>query len=563
MEIHIGKQLDETIKLREDLLQWHQDVDKETRKQAELVKQKLPDETKNQLKQRGYNDSDIDNYILVKVTLNEIKWNKDFDQKKVELFENSVKKLNTLDVFFKNLDNACNIPDTNLNSFSSKNITRTRHEFFNSNIWNQDLIETKKSNLKSRDYSEMINEEMSEKDVVQTYGKFLPDNFKDVLNKYNNNENLSDQELSFLIRGCENVKTQVDNKTKDMVEELCIISQIKWMYMCMWEWADFQMNKANEIESKDWILTLKWHIDWIAFSIRQDTNKPDARLQTSTRLRKKDNAFEIWNHFEDSNFILPSQSEVFNLAVKSVNSDWALQEAETPADYVSKLQDKIMSKMDDMYEDTKYANHYMHEQVKWEQIMDKSLSLVKNIKKSEIPTPITESNKGLFDFVGLIHFNIENSTSLEKTKLDSCLTKIHTIVDEYKKNNNTDNNADKDADKDTDKDADTNKVPEPWKYPLIIEHYLTDKTILKNTENLLTWKAVEWESLFDLFNQYKDTSDQRSDWKFWMINLASLENDLIPRNQSHSLIAKEFVATQEKNLADDYLAKNITAFAVA
>ena len=276
----------------------------------------------------------------------------------------------------------------------------------------------------------MINEDLSEKDLIQTYGKFLPDNFKDVLNKYNNNENLSDQELSFLIRGCENVKTQIDNKTKDMVEELCLISQIKWMYMCMWEWANFQMNKSNEIESKDWILTLKWHIDWIAFSIRQDTNDPEARLQTSTRLRKKDNAFEIWNHFEDSNFILPSQSEVFNLAVKSVNSDWALQEAETPADYVSKLQDKIMSKMDDMYEDTKYVNHYMHEQVKWEKVMDKSLALVKNIKKSEIQTPIIESNKGLFDFVGLIHFNIKNSTSLEKDRMNSCLEKIQNLVNE-------------------------------------------------------------------------------------------------------------------------------------
>ena len=73
----------------------------------------------------------------------------------------------------------------------------------------------------------MINEDLSEKDLIQTYGKFLPDNFKDVLNKYNNKENLSDQELSFLIRGCENVKTQIDNKTKDMVEELCLISQIK------------------------------------------------------------------------------------------------------------------------------------------------------------------------------------------------------------------------------------------------------------------------------------------------------------------------------------------------
>ena len=67
----------------------------------------------------------------------------------------------------------------------------------------------------------------------------------------------------------------MDNNTKNMIEELCIISQIKWMYMCMWKWENFNLNKANEIESENWVLTLRWHIDWVDFAIRQDTKNPE------------------------------------------------------------------------------------------------------------------------------------------------------------------------------------------------------------------------------------------------------------------------------------------------
>ena len=514
--------------------------------QYENIKRQLVEQwILKKLQDSGHDENFINNYILVQATFQEIKHN---------ISEYSQDEISTFDKIVKNLDNACNIPDTNLNSFSSENITRTRHELFNSDIWNQDLINLKESNIKDKnskmwtensEYDEMFPE-MSEKDLVQTYGKFLHKAAKPYLDRYNQHlanwtidQYRQTNECKQFIQTINNIKLAFDNKTKDLVEELCIISQIKWMYMCMWEWVDFQMNKANEIESKDWILTLRGHIDWIDFSIRQDTNNPDARLQTSTKLDKQDNAFILWkDNFVDSKFILPSQSEVFNLAVKSVNSDWALQEAETPADYVSKLQAKIMSKMDDMYEDTKYVNHYMRDQVKWEQVMDKSLALVKNIKKSGIPTPITESNKGLFDFVGLIHFNIQNSTSLEKDRMNSCLEKIQNLVNEYK---------------------DTDKLPEKWKYSPIIEHYLTDKVILKNTETLLEWWVVEGggESLFDLFSKYRDKSDQRSDWKFWMINFAFLENDLTPNKPSYSQIAQEYDAEREKDNADGDLELNL------
>ena len=119
--------------------------------------------------------------------------------------------------------------------------------------------------------------------------------------------------------------------------------------------------------------------------------------------------------------------------------------------------------------------------------------------------------------------------------MNSCLEKIQNLVNEYQ---------------------DTDKVPESWKYPLIIEHYLTDKAILKNTKTLLEWWVVEGESMFDLFGKYIDKSDQRSDWKFWMINLAFLENDLIPRKEGRSLIAEnyaEITLKKEWGYADMYL----------
>jgi len=39
-----------------------------------------------------------------------------------------------MDVILKRLDNACNIPDTSLNSFSAENIAQTRTELFNEDI---------------------------------------------------------------------------------------------------------------------------------------------------------------------------------------------------------------------------------------------------------------------------------------------------------------------------------------------------------------------------------------------------------------------------------------------
>ena len=114
--------------------------------------------------------------------------------------------------------------------------------------------------------------------------------------------------------------------------------------------------------------------------------------------------------------------------------------------------------------------------------------------------------------------------------MNYCLEKIQNLVNEYQ---------------------DTDKVPESWKYPPIIEHYLTDKAILKNTKTLLEWwVVVEGESMFDLFGKYRDKSDQRSDWKFWMIDFVSLKKDLVPNEDDRSQISQQYDARNESDNAD-------------
>lgn len=389
----------------------------------------------SQLKELGHDDNFINDYILVQTTLQELKSNP-------TNYEHD--DISTFDKIVKSLDNACNIADTNLNSFSSENVTQTRHELFNSDIWNGDLIEAKQSNLKSRDYKEMFPDK-TEEEMVQIYWKFLPNNFKRFLDEYNDrlNNNKLDQyrktdECKNWLDAINNVKMSIDNKTKDLMEELCIISQIKWMYMCMWEWDNFDLNKAKEIKSKNWVLTLNGHIDWVNFAIRQDTNNPDAKLQTYKKIVKKDgNTFNVgWeDNFVDSNFILPTQSDIFKLAVESVNSDWALNDAESPKDYVKKVQERFMLRVDNMYLDTKYVHHYMKEQVKWEKIVDNSLKLIKQVKPSieNVFSNVNQTtNNDLYNFVKILNFNIENSTDYEKDKLNFCIDKIREVINNYR-----------------------------------------------------------------------------------------------------------------------------------
>lgn len=551
MNAKMEKLLEERTNLLNSLPQEaRQKLDEKTKKQRDEVKNKLPEKTKKQLKKIGYNEDFIDNYILVRVTLNEVKWNPAFKNKENEIkqFEKSVNEISNLDAFLKNIDNNCNIADTYLNSFSEWNISQTRREIFNEKVWNEDLREEKKRNRKERNkkgsdwesaYDKMFPKSQSEEELIDTYWKFYQpkDWEKNLLEEYNNHRNnLNDlkeyketKDYRKLLNKINKIKDEVEEKTKDLVDELCILSQVKWMYMCMWEWNknNFELNKANEIENNDWILTLKGHIDWIDFSIRQNTKDPNAHLQTSKKIIKPDeksNYFKIgWDdNFEDSKFVLPSQDEIFNVAVESVKSDWALERAATPWEYVKLMQERFMSRIDKKYEDTKYVHHYMREQVKWEKIVDSTIKTVEKIKGSKLNSTIDDvgPNKKLYDFIKLIDFNVRKASDAERDKLDEIMKDVQWIVSAH---------------------IDGNSIP--WqKYPEITEHYFRNQNVVENTKKALNGEGKwDWESLFDFFMKYANRSDTRWIWES-MINVLSLNVDLTPSenpDENCSMIAKK------------------------
>ena len=510
------------IKERDDLFKSHPDqkkakkLDEDTRKEAERVKQQLPKEIKNQLKGKGYDENFINDYILLRVTANEVKNDSSFDRNAVAQFESKVNELGTLDIILKNIDNACNTPDTSLDSFSSENISQTRTELFHPEIWNDSLIQAKQSNLKSRDYSEMLPEMWNE-EVFKTYGQFLKWDLKKSWDEYKDNylwfidkinsinakksrwEELTIEEQNLLSMEwtIKWIKEKMDNDTKNMAEELCIISQIKWMYMCMWEWDNFDLNKAKDIKNENWVLTLNGHIDWVDFAIRQDTKTQDARLQTSQKLgRSADgNVFSIgWqDNFVDSNFILPSQDEIFNTISETVKSGVSLKESQDQSEYLENLQKNIMWKMKEKYKNTEYVHHYMQWQVKWEKVINETLKLISEKSPSIINNETLmknisqETNKDLFDFMKILKFNIDNSTNTEKDNLNQCITKILEITNNYANNQWEDHSY-------------------SFNYPPIIENYL------KNSTWLNWWNEnSRLSSLSGLFKYYSENSkDTRS-----------------------------------------------------
>lgn len=519
---------------REELLKDQPKIAEEIEKKAAEIKNNIqvPPEIKKQLKKSGYNEDFINEYILSKVTLSEVKKNPVFEPNKVKEFEWLVwelddwLRLNSLDVFLKNIDNACNVADTRLSSFSSnENLSQTRHELFYDSVWNEDLIALKSSNIEMRnensdgkgDYEKMFPE-MSEEDMVKTYWKFLSKSkwAQHYLDEYNERMNgpqaekekyMKTKNYKDFIETIKNIKTSVDNKTKDLMEELCIISQIKWMYMCMGEWDNFELNKSKEINNENWILTLKGHVDWVDFAIRHDTTK-ESPLETSTSLRKEWNDFLIGQSFKDSNFILPTQDMIFNVAIESVTKDWALKDASSPKDYIKLQQEKFMNRINKMYDKTKYAHDYMEEQVKWEKIVNKTVSLIRNLWDAEPWHSVTEANKNLYDFVSLMNFNLEYSTPHEKEKLDKILTNVINITSQAKESPDS---------------------PELKAYPNLITNYLIGN--LSNTKNILSGGKSEWETIFDLFKIYRNTAaSERSDGKSYMINFDELLNDLVPNN---------------------------------
>ena len=515
----------------------------------------------NQLRQ-NHNEQFIDDYILVQATLLELKSNPiSYEQSDISFFDKVV----------KNLNNSCNIPDTNLSSFSSENISQTRTELFHSEVWNDSLIKAKKSNLESRNYSEMLPEMWNE-EMFKKYGQFLQWDLKRCWDEYKSNylwfvekinsinakksrwEDLVSEDQSFLSLewAIKWMKEQIDNKTKDMVEELCIISQIKWMYMCIWEWNNFDLNKAKEIQNENWILTLRWHIDWVDFAIRQDTNDPEARLQTSQKLAKSTdgNVFSIgWkDNFIDSNFILPSQNEIFESIAATVQSDKSFSESQDQSEYLENLQTNIMWKMEEKFKDTEYVHHYMQWEIGWEKAINETLTLITEKSPSIINNETLmknisqDTNKDLFDFIKILKFNIDNSTNTEKNHLNQCITKILEITNNYANNNWTEFSA-------------------SFKYPPIIENYL------KNESWLNGWNEnSRLSSLSDLFKYYSENSkDARLnvEWNNWTHSkmiINDLYRDLFESSSGESLVSQTRTTKIENESADNYLASAIEDF---
>ena len=186
---------------------------------------------------------------------------------------------------------ACNIPDTSLSSFSTENITHTRKELFDPVIWNESLKTARDNNMDSHKeaYAEIFPEMWTD-EVIAKYGKFLEWDLKAFWQQYESNRDviknkiaeiriimmnqqifnenwenyISDEEKILwnnykkMLSVTNEIRKETEEQTKNLMEEMCIISQIKWMYMCIWqeEWKDFNLNKANEIESKDWVYSI-------------------------------------------------------------------------------------------------------------------------------------------------------------------------------------------------------------------------------------------------------------------------------------------------------------------
>ena len=447
----IEKAREIAIIARQELLINHPDIDKKTREKAEIAKQRLPEETKKQLEEKGYDENFINDYILLRVTVNEVRNDSSFDKNAVAQFENKVNELSSLDIILKNIDNDCNIADTYLSSFDKDNISQTRTELFHETVWNKDLIWIRDNNKEVRKYPEWFFD-MGEDEIIAQYGKFLPNEYKRLLDDYtrqyeqnNLDEYKNSKDYKTLSDVVNSIKEKVDNDTKNMMEELCIISQIKWMYMCMWEWTDFNLNKSREIRFDDeGAMILDGHIDGMDFAIRQNIKDPEAKLQTSQKLAKDGNVFVVgWkDKFVDSNYSLPSQNEIFESITKIVQSDsiLPLDNFDSPDDYLENLQANIMWIMEKKYKDTELVHHYMKQQVKWEKLVNKALwfidkinpsitnneALMKNISK--------EKNKDLYAFMKVLKFNIDNSTDVEKNHLDWCIDEIGRIIDNYRTN---------------------------------------------------------------------------------------------------------------------------------
>lgn len=502
------------------------DLDERTNEKSDLFQATKSEFEKNwiiqQLKDSDHDETFINKYILVHTTLKELKQNKNYKDVNISFFEKAV----------KNLDNACNIPDTKIDSFNTKNLTQTRTELFTDWIWNESLIKAKESNKSSKKHEDTykqifaLNEnEDTDEQLIKNYWKFIEDStLNDLITKYNENW-LSEQECDTLRKWLESTKENIDNQAKDLIEEMCLIAPIQWIFACIWPdlGNNFKLNKSREISNENWEVTITWHIDWIQFSLHHDTTDSEAHLQTSSTLTKIDNnKFEIWKKFEDSPYKLPTNWDIFTIATSCI-TDWDVTSAKNATEYFQLLQEKISNKFETvLYKKAEYTNDYIKDKIKWEKVSNQYLSLLWQIKWNQVNWNIEESNSKLYNFIDLMNSSNYLSSSTEKENISNCIDTIKSIVSTYWKT-----------------DKQTNK------YPWLICHFLMDKKILQNTQKILKWFDVPWESILDLFWYY---TEQNS----WIktINFRQLQKDLEWKVWQESLIASMRQDNENKKNAD-------------
>ena len=502
---------------RNKLLEANPEIDEnEIQKKARSVQ--IPEWTKKQFEER-YGTDFVDNYILLRVTVDEIKNNPDWNVNPIDFskFEESVDKLSSFDIFLKNLDNACNIPDTSVSSFSDSNISNIRAELFHDKIWNQWLIEQRQRNIESHNYRYewLFPNENDEEKTFAKYWKFLDWDLKDFWEQYQSDSNMQQeirtidikskwwhmltQEEIMLINNYYRMKNEIDKikgtmetDTKNMIEELCMTSQIKWFLTCIpKEYAGkFQFNKSREITfGNNWVLQLNWHINWVNFSLKHDTKDKDAHLQTLTTLFKDGNKFNLWNNYINSPFILPSWEKVFNVALNTLWSD-DLSKIENKDDYFSTLERLVLKNMDELYADTKFTHHFIKKQIKNEEIIHETESIIGNFWWLKDNLSVTDWS--LYDFFDTLHFNLEKMSDDEKEKFLTYMKELWDLISKY-----IDTTISWDNDK------------------LVENEELSNKLWSKDvTCNILSWKIVdEWKkSFFNFFEELfyeKNSNDKR------------------------------------------------------
>jgi len=531
--INILKYYEESINLRNKLLVEHPTLDNDTKQWSQAY-----NDAKDLLQNNGTLDKltalgiDQDGYISLIATINVAQNNPEYQTLRES------QDFSLLYIAVKNLNNACNIPDTSFDSFSKNNIKNTRIELFHETIWNKWLIEQRQKNIESHksDYEKLFNVE-NDDELIQKYWRFLEWTWKNLMEKWlKNPASLSPEESDNLMNFVYFKQQEVENKTKDMVEEHCMTSQVKWFLSCIPKRyvSQFQFNKANEIGfNQDGVLKLDWHIKWVDFSLRQNTNDENARLQTSTKLfRDQDRNLNFTWKYKNSPFILPTAFQVFDAALLAVKND-DLTKLQNQDDYFDMLEDSILKNMDKLYAGTEYAHHYVENQIKSEEIIHETMQIFNLIWGWNIENLSNIDNEKLYKFFDTLEFNLSVMTNKEKERFKQCLWILWKKIVEWWNIAWSDNFV-----KDTQ-----------------LASFLGSKD---STMKILRW--MWWLdndlSFFDVFSFFLCQDERNESWNRKIINLNELYN-AVNGDSEKCLIAMWRYEDMKKSDADTFLEDQI------